>query len=201
MEENDLKVAPVNAERISDRLRLCWGHLDNWRNLDIVGRCKKWLEETDAIFTPTTFVAYQDGKPVGMIEFVPHRLLKEVKLCPCRVDEESGEVEERYAMEEQFEDYLFISCLLVRKDSRSQGVGGTLLNHLLHSKVIEDFDGTLVYVTERDESWDSHIHWPTGPKEFYLKHRFTVLKTMQNPTEYILIYRKRMDRTSSYPTG
>ncbi len=193
MKENDLKVAALNEERISDRLQLCWGHLDDWRSLDIVKRCRKWLEETNTIFTPTTFVAYKGGEAVGMIEFLPYRFMERVKLCPCRVDENSGEVEERYTIEEGFENYLFISCLFVRKDSRSQGVGGALLKHLLHSKVIQDFDGTLVYVTKRDESWTSHIHWPTGPKEFYLKLGFTILKTMENPTGYVLIYRKRVN--------
>lgn len=190
MNENQLKVAAIDREKISDRLGLCWAHLDDWENLGIVKRCRRWLEESNAVFTPTTFVAYKGGDAVGMIEFMPHRLLKSVRLCPCRVNEQSGEVEDRYVLGPDFENYLFISCLFVSKDSRGQGVGKTLLNHLLSSEVFQDSDGAFVYVTKRDEEWAGHIHWPTGPKEFYLKAGFAVLKSMENPKGCILIYRE-----------
>ena len=190
MNEDQLKVVAIDPERISDRLELCWGHLDDWRNLGIVKRCRRWLEGTNAVFTPTTFVAYKGEEAVGMIEFVPNRLLKTVRLCPCRINEESGEVEDRYILGPHFENHLFISCLLVSKDSRGQGFGKALLNHLLSSEVFQDSDGALVYVTKRDEEWASHIHWPAGPKEFYLKAGFAVLKSMKNPKGYILIYAK-----------
>jgi len=123
-----------------------------------------------------------------MIEFLPQRLLGRLGLCPCRVDTEHGETEDRYVLGKDFGDYLLISCLFVNKDNQGKGVGRTLLSHFLSSKVFEDSDGASVYVTERDESWDSYIHWPAGPKEFYLKVGFTIEKTLDNPAGYLLYY-------------
>jgi hypothetical protein len=36
MIENKLEIKAMNRDNIFDRLKLCWGHLDNWRNLEIV---------------------------------------------------------------------------------------------------------------------------------------------------------------------
>lgn len=191
MTKSDLEVVALDSEIISDRLSLCWGHLDDWRNLEIVKRCRKWLEEVNAVFAPTTFIAYTGEAPVGIIEFVPQRLLKTVRLCPCRVDEKNREVESRYALGEGFENYLFISCLFVNKNHQGKGVGRALLNHFLKSDVFGDFDGASVYAKERDEDWDKHIHWPAGPKEFYLKAGFTISRVLENPSGYLLSCRKR----------
>lgn len=190
MTKSDLEVVAIDSEIISDRLSLCWGHLDDWRNLEIVKRCRKWLEEANAVFAPTTFIAYTCEAPVGIIEFVPQRLLKTVGLCPCRVDEKNREVASRYALGEDFENYLFISCLFVSKNHQGKGVGRALLNHFLKSDVFRDSDGASVYAKERDEGWDRHIHWPAGPKEFYLKAGFTILRVLENPAGYLLSCRK-----------
>lgn len=190
MVENHLEIGTMNSGNISDRLKLCWGHLNNWKNLEVVKKSRDWLVETNAVFAPTTFIAYKRGVPIGMIEIVPLRLLKSVRLCPCRVDERKGEVEERYILREDSDNCLFISCLLVNKDQQGKGVGRALLNHFLNSEVLEDYDGALVYVTKRDERWDKHIHWPAGPKEFYLKAGFTTLKTLENPAGCLLSYRR-----------
>ncbi|MCZ2856484.1 MAG: GNAT family N-acetyltransferase [Candidatus Bathyarchaeota archaeon] len=191
MEQNNIEVMAINPGNIFDRLRLCWGHLDDWKNLKIVQKSKEWLDETAALFKPTTFTAYEDGVPVGMIEFLPQKSLRKLGLCPCRVDPESKETPERYSLGEEFENYLFISCLLVSKENQRKGIGRTLLTHLLESEVIKDFNGVLVYVTKRDETWDKHIHWPAGPKEFYLKMGFVVEKTLDDPAGYLLCYGKR----------
>jgi len=186
----NVTAVPLNSKNSLDRISLCWGHLENWRKLEIVQRVKEWIKTSNAIFTPTTFIAYVDDAPVGMIEFLPQRLLKQLGLCPCRRDVEHGETEDRYIMGKDFENYLLISCLFVSKDNQGKGVGKALLNHFLNSKVFRDSDGVLVYVRRRDETWDSYIHWPTGPKEFYLKAGFTILKNLKNPTGHILCYRK-----------
>ena len=183
---NDLDIHTIDSNNIPDRLRLCWGHLDNWTNLDIVKKCKTWLKEANTIFSPTTFIAYKDELPVGMIEFVPQRLLKKVRLCPCRVDADNNEVEERYILGKEFENYLFISCFFIDKVHQKKGVGKTLLDYFLNSEVFQNSDGALVYVIERDKTWSEYIHWPAGPKEFYLKTGFSVLKTMENPKGFFL---------------
>lgn len=190
MVQNIIEVMAINPDNVFDRLKLCWGHLDNWRHQEIVQKSKKWLEKTNAFFTPTTFIAYKRGAPMGMIEFLPQKTLRKLGLCPCRLDIKSNEIEERYILGEGFENYLFISCFLVNKDNQRKGVGKSLLNHFLNSEVFKDFNGALVYVTKRDERWDRHIHWPTGPKEFYLKAGFVIEETLHDPIGYLLCYRK-----------
>lgn len=191
MLKGNLKMIAMDSSNTFDRLKLCWSHLDNWENLEIVAKCKKWLEETNTRFSPTTFIVYKDGLSLGMIEFVPLKLLKRVKLCPCRADVENNEVEERYILGKEFDNYLFVSCFLVNKDHQGKGVGKTLLNYFLNSEVFEKFEGALVYVTERDETWSGHIHWPAEPKEFYIRAGFSISKAMGNSKGYILVYKRR----------
>ena len=187
---DNVKVIAINPDNAMDRLRLCWGHLDDWRNLEIVRETKKWLKKTNAIFTPTTFIAYKNQMPLGMMEFVPHKLLNKLGLCPCRVDIENNETPERYILGEKFENHLFISCFLVSKEHQGKGVGKALLNHFLNSEMFKNFDGALVYVTRRNEKWAKHIHWPAGSKEFYLKVGFFIGKTLERPAGYLLCYQK-----------
>jgi ribosomal protein S18 acetylase RimI-like enzyme len=79
--------------------------------------------------------------------------------------------------------------LWVHKDYQGKGVGRTLLRHFLRSEVFKHSGGALVYVTRRDSRWEEHIHWPAGPKEFYLKAGFTVEKTLDRPVGYLLGYK------------
>jgi len=48
MVEN-VKVLAINAENISDRLKLCWGHFKDWQHLEIVQKSKEWLEKNECI--------------------------------------------------------------------------------------------------------------------------------------------------------
>jgi ribosomal protein S18 acetylase RimI-like enzyme len=188
MKEN-IQVQAVTSNNIFDRIRLCWGHLEDWQHLEIVERSKEWLEKTNRSFTPTTFIAYVNDAPAGMIEFIPQKLMKKIGLCPCRVDPERRNIKSRYILGKEFEDFLFISCLWVDKEHQGKGVGKTLLKHFLNSSMFKNSDGALVYVSKRDERWDKHIHWPSGPKEFYLKAGFRVEKTLDKPVGYLLCYR------------
>jgi ribosomal protein S18 acetylase RimI-like enzyme len=184
MVEN-VEVVAINSNNVLDRLRLCWGHLKGWKRLQIVRKSKEWLEKTGKSFAPTTLIAYASGTPVGIIEFIPQRLMKTVGLCPCRANPEK-KMKSRYILGEEFDDYLFISCLWVHKDYQGKGVGRTLLHHFLNSEVFKNSSGALVYVTRRNLRWEEHIHWPAGPKEFYLKAGFTVEKTLDKPVGYLL---------------
>jgi len=190
----NIKVVAINPDNILDRLKLCWGHQHDWVHQEIVQKSKKWLEKTNTFFTPTTFIAYESEMPIGMIEFVPQKLLKKLGLCPCRVDAKNKETEGRYILGKEYDNFLFISCLFVNKNHQGKGVGKTLLNHFLNSKVFEDSDGALVYVAKRSESWDKFIYWPAGPKEFYLKAGFVAEKRLDDPIGYLLCYKKRMSR-------
>jgi len=193
MAEN-VEVLAINANSLSDRLRLCWGHLEDWKRLEIVKESEKWLEETSRQFAPTTLIAYTSGAPVGMIEFIPYRLMRTAGLCPCRTNPER-KMKSRYILRSEFNDYLFISCLWVHKDHQGKGVGKTLLHHFLASEVFKNSSGALVYVTQRDPRWEEHIHWPAGPKGFYLKAGFTVEKTLVKPAGYLLSRRNPHRKT------
>jgi ribosomal protein S18 acetylase RimI-like enzyme len=188
MTEN-IVILPIKGDNIFDRIKLCWGHLKNWKHLKIVQKSKEWLEKTNRLFTPTTFIAYTNEMPIGMIEFIPQKLMKEVGLCPCRANPEKNEIESRYILGKKFENYLFISCLWVTQDHQGKGVGKTLLDHFLNSDVLKNSGGVMVYVTERNKNWDKHIHWPAGPKEFYLKAGFTIKKSLEKPAGYLLWYK------------
>jgi ribosomal protein S18 acetylase RimI-like enzyme len=76
--------------------------------------------------------------------------MKKSGLCPCRADPEKTKIS-RYILGKEFEDFLFISCLWVTKDHQSKGVGKTLLDHFLKSKIFKNSAGALVYVTEREQ--------------------------------------------------
>lgn len=184
----NLKIVALDSTNIFDRIKLCWGHLENWRELKPSKSSKEWLERSNAVFKPTTFIAYVDDVPVGMIEFLPQRLLKRLKLCSCRLDAEHGETEDRYDLGEGFENYLFISCLSVSKDYQGKNIGKALLNYFLSSNVSLQSDGAVVYVTERNQNWESYIHWPAGPKEFYIKRGFVIRKQLNDPLGYLLSY-------------
>ena len=187
---NNVEISAINKANIFDRLKLCWGHLDNWTNLDCVQKSKEWLEKANSVFAPTTFIAYTHKVPIGMIEFVPQKFIKKIGICPCRADPEREEMEERYYLGEKFNDYLFISCLFVNQEHQGKGIGKALLTHFINCKTFQKSDGAVVYVTERDEKWDKYIHWPAGPKEFYLKTGFKMCKSLKNPTGYLLCCKK-----------
>lgn len=186
-----MQVVGIRSSNIMDRLWLCWSHLDNWKSVPIVQKSKEWLQQANSLFTPTTFIAYTDKTPAGMIEYIPHRLLKELGLCPCRIDKENQETEDRYILGKEFDDCIFISCLSVSKNQQGKGVGKALLRNLLESKAFRGYRGALVYARERDQSWEQFIHWPAGPKEFYLKTGFSIMKTLENPAGCILYYTRQ----------
>jgi GNAT superfamily N-acetyltransferase len=125
-----------------------------------------------------------------MMEFLPQRLLKQLGLCPCRANPEQGEIEKRYSLGGDFENYLFISCLYIAREHQGVGIGKLLLNHFLASEVFQDYDGATVYVAERDKTWESYISWPTGPKEFYMKSGFVFERSLDDPKGYLLSYSK-----------
>lgn len=196
-----IRVTSVDSNNLVDRLRLCWGHLKNWERLEIAQQSKQWLERANASFSPTTFIAYADETPAGMIEFVPQKVMREAGLCPCRANPETSEVENRYVLREEFEHCLFVSCLWVNKDYQGRGVGKALLNHLLRSDTFRNSGGVLVYAAVRDERWEKHMHWPAGPVEFWVRAGFGVLESLSAPAGFMLYRENSGLEDAGVPSG
>lgn len=184
---NDLDVIALSPTHISDRLEICFGHLDDWQNLEIVQNNKRWLAKAAKDFSPTTFIAYKGGVPAGMVEFVPRNLIPKVGFCPCRADE--TEMRELLALEDGYEKHLFLTCLWVPGRYQGEGIGKALLDHFLKSQLFNGYEGALVFTRNRDRRWPKEIHWPAGPAEFYLKNGFDVLRTLSDPPGRILLNR------------
>jgi GNAT superfamily N-acetyltransferase len=181
----DFSIYPMTPSRVLDRLRLCWGHLDDWTNLKIVKQSREWLQEVNATYTPTTSIAYLSGTPVGMIESIPYELVAAHGLCPCRVPSEDGKMPIQV---EGFGRDLFISCLYVAKENQRKGIGRALVSSLLRSEHFRHFEGALVYACRRQKEWEQHIHWPAGPAEFYLRAGFVPVITAESSGESLLRY-------------
>lgn len=185
-----LNITALSERHIKKRLELCWGKEEEWKNLEVIEGCRRWLKKVNNRLKTSTFLAYENGKAIGMVEFIPYKMLTELGLPPCRTDVDANEVPERYLLDNNYSQYLFISCLWVDKEHQGRGVGGGLLNHLQSSEILEEYNGLLVYTRKKDDSWDNHISWPTGPKEFYQKYGFNIIKKLENPAGYILEYQK-----------
>lgn len=119
------------------------------------------------------FVAYLDGRPAGLVEFLP------VDAVPYP--------------EERPVDTVFILCLYVRRDSQKKGVGGEIMRHLFHYLRSEDmpqFDqrkaaAIEVYVPRGHPDWPDHIQFPTGSKDFYERFGFSLEKMIPNQKGYL----------------
>jgi hypothetical protein len=86
-----IDVRAIDSNNISDRIKLCWGNLWDWKNLEIVQQSQQWLEKANKLFAPTTFIAYINATPAGMMEFIPQKLMKVIGLCPMQGKSREGE--------------------------------------------------------------------------------------------------------------
>jgi ribosomal protein S18 acetylase RimI-like enzyme len=184
MNGNGFEILALDPTNLSDRLEICFGHLDNWRSLDIVKANSKWLAKANSTFTPSTFMAYTNGSAAGMIEFIPVNQIEKVGFCPCRARE--TKMKEIEALNAGFDDCVLISCLWVPARHQGVGVGRALLTHFLNSQVFNGYRGAVVYTMEREQRWPKEIHWPAGPTTFYLNHGFDIAKALRHPAGHIL---------------
>jgi ribosomal protein S18 acetylase RimI-like enzyme len=183
----ELRIMPLGPGNIDDRLQVCWSHLADWEGHDLVEENRKWLENVNARFTPTTFIAYRGVTPVGMIEFMPRDMLHDEEFCACRT-RKGGHSAVLPSLGTDYRDFLFITCLWVPASYQHQGVGNSLLQHLLDSQVFKHFRGALVFTADRDPDWPDSIHWPAGPRGFYERVGFKVEKRVEDPAGYLLRY-------------
>jgi ribosomal protein S18 acetylase RimI-like enzyme len=182
---NDLEIVALSPTHISDRLEICFGHLDDWQSLEVVQGNKRWLAKANKEFGPTTLIAYKGGVPAGMIEFVPRSLIPKVGFCPCRSQE--TDMKELLALDDGYDKHLFITCLWVPGRYQREGIGRALLSQLLLSQLFNGYEGALVFSKDRDSRWPKEIHWPAGPAEFYIDNGFDVLRVLSDPPGRMLI--------------
>jgi hypothetical protein len=178
---------PIGPGNLNDRLQVCWGHLENWENHELVKESRAWLEKVNAAFSPTTFIAYKGNTPIGIIEFMPRDMLHDQDFCPCR-KRKGGNGAVLPSLGTDYRDYLFITCLWVPGANQREGVGKALLMQLLDSQTFKHFRGALVFVADRDDKWPDAIHWPAGPREFYERAGFVVAKRLDEPAGHLLKY-------------
>jgi len=188
---DELRIMPIGPGNLTDRLQVCWSHLENWENHELVTESKDWLETVNSRFSPSTFIAYRGTVPVGMIEFMPRDMLHDQDFCPCR-KRKGGGGSVLPSLGTDYRDYLFITCLYVPTQFQSQDIGNSLLMHLLDSQTFKHFRGALVFAADRDPAWPDAIHWPAGPREFYERAGFEVAKRTDKPAGHLM----RLDRES-----
>ena len=193
MLRNDLRIMPIGPGNLTDRLQVCWGHLERWENHELVRESREWLETVNARFSPSTFIAYDGNRPVGMIEFMPRDMLHDQDFCPCR-ERKGGNGSVLPSLGTDYRDYLFITCAWVPTQFQGNGVGKCLLQQLLDSQTFKHFRGALVFVADRDPAWPDGIHWPAGPREFYERAGFTAIKRIDAPAGHLM-------RLDSRPTA
>lgn len=190
MKPEELHVVPIRPGNFSDRLQVCWSHLEGWESHELVKESRQWLESVNSQFTPTTFIAYDGTTPVGMIEFMPRDMLHVQDFCPCR-KRKAGDGRVLPRLGTDYMDYLFITCLWVPATWQHQGVGNSLLIHLLDSQVFKHFRGMLVFASARDPKWPESVHWPAGPREFYERRGFQPVKEIEDPAGCLLQYKHK----------
>jgi GNAT superfamily N-acetyltransferase len=162
-------VNAVTIDNLADEMEPCLEEISLEKRDEVAGHCqakRKWFEEANNKYGVCAFVAYLDGRPAGLVEFLP------VNAVPYP--------------EERPKDTVFILCSYVRADSQKKGVGKTLFQHLirfLKTTPLSYLEGRKavaieVYVPEVDPSWPPNIRFPTGSKEFYEKLGFRLKKQL-----------------------
>jgi ribosomal protein S18 acetylase RimI-like enzyme len=191
VQREELRIMPIGPGNLTDRLEVCWSHLENWENHELVRESRQWLETVNSRFSPSTFIAYDGNAPVGMIEFLPRDMLHDQDFCPCRT-RKGGDGSVLPSLGTDFRDYLFITCLSVLPPHQHQGVGKAMLMHLLNSQTFKHFRGALVFAADRDAAWPDSVHWPAGPREFYERAGFRMVRRIKKPAGCLL----QLDRES-----
>ena len=164
-----VEVKAVTLDDLEDEMEPCLEEIPPERRQEFAGYCRakrKWFHDAIRKYGICAFVAYLNGRPAGLVEFLPVNVVPYPKEKP--------------------KDTIFILCAYVRKDTQKKGVGNRLFHHLIDYLKITPlpfFGGgeavaIEVYVPQVDPKWPSNIQFPTGSKEFYEKLGFKLKKEL-----------------------
>ncbi|KPV61519.1 MAG: hypothetical protein AOA65_2336 [Candidatus Bathyarchaeota archaeon BA1] len=110
-----IAVKPVTLENLEDEMEPCLEEISPERKHEFLACCqakKKWFKDTTDKYGVCGFVAYLDGRPTGLIEFLPVDALPYPDNRP--------------------EDTRFILCAYVRRDCQKRGIGHHMFQHLIN---------------------------------------------------------------------
>lgn len=169
-------VKAVTLDNLENEMEPCLEETSLEKKEELAVYCqekRKWFEDATRKYGICAFVAYLNGRPAGLMEFLPVSAVPYPKERP--------------------KDTVFILCAYVRKDSQKKGVGNNLVRHLikfLETTPLPFFGGRKaaaieVYVPQVDPKWPSNIQFPTGSKEFYEKLGFKLKKELPKQKGYL----------------
>ena len=109
-----VEVKAVTLDDLEDEMEPCLEEIPPERRQEFAGYCRakrKWFHDAIRKYGICAFVAYLNGRPAGLVEFLP------VNVVPYP--------------NEKPKDTIFILCAYVRKDTQKKGVGKRLFHHLI----------------------------------------------------------------------
>ena len=189
-----LKVRLLDESRIEDRLSVCFGHIPNWKTKKVVEDLRTWSLKRLKDVKQFCYVAYEEGKGAGFIEFLPMKPVLKYGLNPCRVAPMAGKEAEYKGKklvnlpypDPSSNDDVFIACLWVKLSFTRRGIGRALIERLVHdleeAKILPNLkvEGIQVYIEKRRPDWHPSIDWPAGSVAFYEKMGFTRIRNVKN---------------------
>jgi GNAT superfamily N-acetyltransferase len=107
-------IKPVTLENLDEEMEPCLEDIPAEKRAKFSAYCqskKEWFKIVSRKYGICGFIAYLNGRPTGLIEFLP------VDAVPYPA--------------EKPKETMFILCAYVRKDSQKKGVGRKLLSHLI----------------------------------------------------------------------
>ena len=169
-------IKPVTTENLDEEMEPCLEDTPAEKRAEFSIHCqskKAWFKIASDRYGVCGFMAYLDGGPAGLIEFLP------VNAVPYPA--------------ERPKDTMYILCAYVKKDSQKKGVGRELLSHLIRylaTTPVKCFDGrntsaVEVYVPCPNPEWPANIQFPAGGIGFYEKFGFRLKKELPKQEGYL----------------
>jgi ribosomal protein S18 acetylase RimI-like enzyme len=197
-----LKVELLDESRIEDRLSVCFGYLPDWKTKKLVEDVRTWCLRRLNDVKQFCYVAYEEGKVAGFVEFLPMKAFQEYEMNPCRMwpgampsaEYKGTKLSQIPYPTPVFGDDVFISCLWVEFSFTRRGIGTALIKRLVHDlkegEILPNWkaEGIQVYIEKRRPDWHPSIDWPAGSVAFYEKMGFAKVRDVKTAemTGYVM---------------